>query len=193
MRDKYKYLLKIIIIVFSVLLLGFSKTLLCANIFIAWWFCKKINKGYSVMFFFLPLLSLIILLKGLTSNFDFYQYIFVFILSAISFVSVWIVAAVFGDENKVELSMYIVGGFVLIFFMLFMALTEVLPNEILEFYLKPLIAKGNTYDIWSRPPYQLAHFVVMAVSFPYFASFVFGKVILKFRAQISRRSNSNVT
>jgi len=191
-RERYKNFLRIIIIVCLVLSLGFSRITLFSNVLIilfVWWFSKKVNKGYIVMLFFLPLLSLVILLKGLTENHDFYQYIIILLLAAITFISVWIVAAAFGDENKVELSMYIVCGIVLLFFMLFMTLTEVLPNDILKIYLNPLIVKGNTYDIWSRPPYQLAHFVVMALSFPYFASFAFGKVILKFRAQMRRKSN----
>ena len=64
---------------------------------------------------------------------------------------------------------------------MFMGLIEALPNEILEFWLKPLISMGTKYDIWSRPPYQLAHFLTFAISFPYMASFIISKVILSFR------------
>ena len=57
----------------------------------------------------------------------------------------------------------------------------VLPNDIIESILRPLILKGKTYDIWSRPPYQLAHFVVMVGCFPYVAAFIISKMILKIK------------
>ncbi|GKU25185.1 hypothetical protein CFB3_33900 [Clostridium folliculivorans] len=41
--------------------------------------------------------------------------------------------------------------------------------------------KGSQYDIFSKPQYQLANFVNFAISFPYMASFIIGKVILSFR------------
>ncbi|SPF35405.1 conserved exported hypothetical protein [Candidatus Desulfosporosinus infrequens] len=70
---------------------------------------------------------------------------------------------------------------VVIISMALFALAEVLPNDIIESFLRPLISKGNTYDIWRRPPYQLAHFVIMVGSFPYVATFIISKAILKLK------------
>ncbi|GLC29176.1 hypothetical protein [Clostridium omnivorum] len=145
---------------------------------------------YILLIGLVPMLSYLFLYFIITnSSLDFYEYIIVLFITCAIFICMWIFFALYGEEKKVELSMYIVLGAVAIIFMLFMALIEVLPNDILEFYLKPLISKGNEYDIWSRPPYQLAHFLTFSFSFPYIASFVVSKIILKYK----RYKNSSLT
>jgi hypothetical protein len=114
-------------------------------------------------------------------RFDFYGYLAVILLTGVSFFSVWVFPAWNGEYKKVELSMYFVTGIIVLFSMVLLALVEVLPNDIIEFMLRSLISKGNTYDIWSRPPYQLAHFVIMVGAFPYVAAFIISKIILKYK------------
>jgi hypothetical protein len=116
-----------------------------------------------------------------TSSLDFFGYILVIFFTCCVFISVWIFMTINGEYKKVELSMYIVVGIISLIFMMLMGLIEVLPNNILEFYLIPLISNGTQYDIWSRPPYQLAHFITFILSFPYIASFIISKIILNFR------------
>jgi hypothetical protein len=154
------------------------------------WFCFKIvgkQKKISVSIYVLllglaPLSSFFLMYIIITtSSLHFFGYIFVILFTCFVFVSVWILTAFNGEYKKVELSMYIVVGVVSLLFMMSMALIEILPNGILELYLKPLISNGSQYDIWSRPPYQLAHFITYILSFPYIASFVIGKGILNFR------------
>lgn len=158
-------------------------------IYIAWSRYKKVflkkKIGISLYIFLLgivPLLSFFIMYIMVTaSQMDFFGYILVILFTCCIFASVWIFVAFNGEYKKAELSMYIVAGVVLLIFMMLMGLIEILPNDILELYLNPLISKGNQYDIWSRPPYQLAHFVAYIVSFPYIASFVVAKGVLIFR------------
>lgn len=146
--------------------------------------------SYILLIGLVPMLSYLFLYFIVNnSSLDFYEYIIVLFITSAIFISMWIFFALYGEEKKVELSMYIVLGVVTLIFMLFMALIEVLPNDILEFYLKPLISKGNKYDIWSRPSYQLAHFLTFSFSFPYIASFVVSKIILKCR----KYKNSSLT
>ncbi|KJR45555.1 hypothetical protein UF75_4057 [Desulfosporosinus sp. I2] len=138
--------------------------------------------NYILMLTLLPFASIAIMIAEMKYvRFDFYGYIAVMVLTGVSFLSVWVFAALNGEYKKVELSMYFVIGIVVIISMALFALAEVLPNDIIESFLRPLISKGNTYDIWSRPPYQLAHFVIMVGSFPYVATFIISKTILKFK------------
>lgn len=158
-------------------------------IYFAWFYFKDIvrqkNINVSIYVFLLsvvPLLSIIITYYVITSSsLDFFGYILMILFSCCMFISVWIFISFNGEYKKVELSMYIVVGAIILIFMLLMGLIEILPTDILEFYLRPLISKGNQYDILSRPPYQLAHFVTFILSFPYMASFIIGKIILNFR------------
>ena len=138
--------------------------------------------SYILILTLLPIASIAIMIaeiKYVPS--DFYDYIIVIFLTGVSFLSVWVFPALNGESKKVELSMYFVTGIVVLISMALFALVEVLPNDIIESFLQPLILKGNTYDIWSRPPYQLAHFVIMVGSFPYIATFIISKTILKFK------------
>jgi hypothetical protein len=138
--------------------------------------------NYILLFILLPLASIAIMIAEMTYvSFDFYGYIAIVLLTGVSFLSVWVFPALYGDNKKVELSMYIVTGIAVLISMAMFALVEVLPNDIIESWLKPLILKGNTYDIWDRPPYQLAHFVIMVGSFPYIATFIICKTILKYK------------
>jgi len=110
-------------------------------------------------------------------------------LSTISvFISVWFCVSYNGEYKKVELSSYIIIGAISILLMLSLGLIEILPNEILGLLLNPITSKGNQYDIWSRPPYQLAHFITYIFSFPYIASFIVSKIILSYR-----KSNEQLT
>lgn len=138
--------------------------------------------NYILMFMLLPFASIAIMIAEMKYvRFDFYGYIAVMVLTGVSFLSVWVFPALYGEYKKVELSMYFVTGIVVIISMILFALAEVLPDDILEYFLRSLISKGNTYDIWRRPPYQLAHFVIMVGSFPYIAAFIISKMILKFK------------
>jgi hypothetical protein len=138
--------------------------------------------GHVFLLGIVPLSSFFLMYNIITtSSLDFFGYIVVILITCCVFISVWIFTALNGEYKKVELSMYIVVGAITLIFMMLMGLIEVLPNDILEFYLKPLISKGNQYDIWSRPPYQLAHFLTFILSFPFMASFIIGRVILNFR------------
>lgn len=128
------------------------------------------------------LIYLFLYLIIINSSFDdFYEYIVVVFITCTIFLSMWIFFALYGEEKKVELSIYIILGIVTLIFMLFMSLIEVLPNDTLESYLKPLISKGNRYDIWNTPPYQLAHFLTFSFLFPYIVSFIVSKIILKYK------------
>ena len=130
----------------------------------------------------LPFASIAIMIVEMKFvRFDFYGYIVVMVITGVSFLCVWVFPALHGEYKKVELSMCFVTGIVVIISMAFFALVEVLPNDILEYFLRSLISKGNTYDIWNRPPYQLSHFVIMVGSFPYIATFIISKTILKLR------------
>lgn len=130
----------------------------------------------------LPLISIGIMIAEFSNTFDFIGYITVIVLTGASFLSVWVFPAIYGESKKVEASMYIVVGTILIISMALLALVEVLPNDVIESILGSLILKSKTYDIWSRPPYQLAHFVVMVGCFPYVATFIVSKTILKFKS-----------
>lgn len=144
---------------------------------------KKIGVlSYILLLGVVPLSSFIIMYTIISTSFlDFYGYILVVLFTCFVFISVWVIIALNGEYKKAELSMHIVVGIVLLLFMVFMALAEVLPEYILELYLRPLIIRKGLYDILSRPIYQLAHFVTYIMSFPYIASFVVGKGILSFR------------
>ncbi len=139
--------------------------------------------NYILILTLLPLASIAIMIADMKyDRYDFYGYIVIILLTGVSFLSVWVFPALYGENKKVELSMYFVTGFVVLISMVLFAMTEVLPNDIIESFLKPLmIIKGNTYDLWSLPPYQLAHFSIMVVSFPYIASFIISKTIFKFK------------
>ncbi|GFZ30307.1 hypothetical protein CSC2_08330 [Clostridium zeae] len=129
-----------------------------------------------------PLLSFFLMYIVITtSSLDFFGYILLILFTSCLFISVWIFIGFNGEYKKVEMSMNIVVGIVMLIFMMLMGLTEILPNDILAFCLRPLISMGSRYDIWSRPPYQLAHFVTFVLSFPYIASFIIGRIILNFR------------
>lgn len=136
---------------------------------------------YVLMLTILPLISIGIMIAEISNTYDFIGYITVIVLTGASFLSIWVFPAMNGEAKKVEASMYIVIGIILIISMAFFALVEVLPNDIIKSILRPLILKGNTYDIWSRPPYQLEHFVVMVGCFPYVATFIISKTILKYK------------
>jgi intracellular septation protein A len=130
----------------------------------------------------LPLASMAIMIAELKSvQLDFYGYLVIILLTGVSFLSVWVFPAWNGEYKKIELVMYFVTGIIVLIAMVLLALTEVLPNDIIESILGSLISKGNTYDIWSRPPYQLAHFVIMVGAFPYIAAFIISKIILKYK------------
>ncbi|SPF55367.1 conserved membrane hypothetical protein [Candidatus Desulfosporosinus infrequens] len=137
---------------------------------------------YVLMLTILPLISIGIMIAEFSNTHDFFGYLSVIVLAEASFLSVWVFPAMNGEPKKVEASMYIVIGIILLISMTLFALVEVLPNDIIESILRPLILKGNTYDIWSRVSYQLAHFVVMVGCFPYVASFIISKTILKFKS-----------
>jgi len=156
----------------------------CLIIFISGYLSKnRLNiLSYVLILSLLPLVSIGIMIAGISNTFDFFGYITVIVLTGASFLSVWVFPAMNGEPKKVEASMYIVIGIILLISMALFALVEVLPSDIIEYILRPLIVKGNTYDIWSRPPYQLAHFVVMVVCFPYIATFIISKTILKFKS-----------
>lgn len=158
-------------------------------IYFAWFYFKNVVKQKKIsipihvfLLGIVPLSSFFLMyIMITTSSLDFFGYILVILFTCCVFVSVWIFISLNGEYKKVELSMYIVVGAITLIFMMLMTLIEVLPNDILEFYLRPLISKGNQYDIWSRPPYQLAHFLTFMFSFPYIASFIIGRVILNIR------------
>lgn len=184
MEEKNKKLMMSTILGVLIVFVGLSKTILFSHviiIFLAWLWVKKIDKGYVIMLLLFPLTSLTLTVMTFPKS-DFYEYIVVLLLACISFSSSWIFAALNGEPTKVELSMYIVFGIVILFFMFFMAFIEVLPTDLLELYLKPLLIKGSTYDIWSRPPYQIAHFIIMMATFPYIGSFIISKIIIKLRS-----------
>jgi len=157
----------------------------CLIIFISGYLSKNRLSilSYVLMLLLLPLVSIGIMIAEINNGqLDFFFYIVVIVLTGVSFLSVWVFPAMNGESKKVEASMYIVIGIILLISMALFALVEVLPNDIIESILRPLILKGNTYDIWSRPPYQLAHFVVMMGCFPYVATFIISKTILKFKS-----------
>ncbi|AFQ44721.1 hypothetical protein [Desulfosporosinus meridiei] len=138
---------------------------------------------YILILSLLPLASMVMMINQIqTVNLDFYHYIALIVLTASAFLSVWVFPALNGDYKKVDFSMNFVTGIVVLISMFLFALVEVLPQGILESCLSSLISKRNTYDIWNRPPYQLAHFVIMAGAFPYIASFIISKTILSLRA-----------
>lgn len=149
--------------------------------------CKK--KKISIYIYFLllgivPGVSFFIMYRLITiPHIDFFGYIFVILFTCCIFASVWIFTALNGEYKKVELSMYIVISVILLLFMMSMGIIEILPNSILELFLKPVVSIGIFYDIWNRPSYQLAHLVTYIITFPYIASFVIGKGILIFRRQ----------
>lgn len=143
--------------------------------------------SYVLMLTILPLASMMIMVAEINySLLDFWGYIAVMALTGVAFLSVWAFPAKNGECKCVELSMYIVITMVLLLSLALFAMAEVLPEDIIRSLLGTLISKGNTYDIWSRPPYQLAHFVVMAGCFPYIAAFTISKTILKFRRYRSK-------
>ncbi|KLU63798.1 hypothetical protein DEAC_c42900 [Desulfosporosinus acididurans] len=155
----------------------------CLIIFISGYLSK--NKlsilVYVLMLTILPLICIGIMIAEFRHTHDFLGYLSVIVFAGASFLSIWVFPAMNGELKKVEASMYFVVVIILLIYMTLFALVEVLPNDIIESILRPLILKGNTYDILSRPSYQLAHFVVMAGCFPYIASFIISKTILKFR------------
>lgn len=139
--------------------------------------------NYVLLLTLLPLASIAIMIADMEYvNFDFFGYIAVIVLTGVSILSVWVFPALNGEYKKVELAMYFVTGIVVLISMALFAMVEVLPNDIIESILRPLVIKGNTYDIWSRPPYQLGHFVIMVGCFPYIATFIISKTILKFKS-----------
>ncbi|GAA0085805.1 hypothetical protein UT300007_22440 [Clostridium sp. CTA-7] len=158
-------------------------------IYVAWFNAKNVVKqreisvaGYVFLLGIVPLSSFFLIYFIITTSFlDFFGYILVILFACFVFISTWIFIALNGEHKKVELSMNIVIAIISLIFMMLMGLIEALPNEILEFFLKPLISMGSKYDIWSRPPYQLAHFLTFAISFPYMTSFIISKVVLSFR------------
>jgi hypothetical protein len=153
-------------------------------IFSKWWWTKSKNAElvtYIIMLGITPLVSFIILKFLSTIIFlDFFSYLWLAFLTSILFASSWIISALKGEVKKVEFSMCLVAGAILMFFMMSMAFIEILPNDILINFLNPLISKGAQYDILSRPPYQISHFIVYLFVFPYIASFIIGMIILKF-------------
>ncbi|GFP76578.1 hypothetical protein [Clostridium fungisolvens] len=158
-------------------------------VYFAWNYFKNVIRQRKVsvpthvfLLGIVPLLSLFLMYIVITtSSLDFFGYILLILFTSCLFISVWIFIGFNGEYKKVEMSMNIVFGAIMIISMMLMGLTEILPNDILEFCLRPLISMGSRYDIWSRPPYQLAHFVTFVFSFPYIASFIFGRIILNFR------------
>lgn len=158
-------------------------------IYIAWFNFKSVFNqrkisvgGYVFLLGIVPLSSFLLIYFIITTSFlDFFGYILVILFACFVFISTWIFVTFNGEYKKVELSMNIVIAIISLIFMMLMGLIEALPNEILEFCLKPLISIGSKYDIWSRPPYQLAHFLTFTISFPYMASYVISRVILSFR------------
>jgi hypothetical protein len=158
-------------------------------IYIAWFNFKSVFNqgkisvgGYVFLLGIVPLSSFFLIYFIITTSFlDFFGYILVILFACFVFISTWIFITFNGEYKKVELSMHIVIAVISLIFMMLMGLIEALPNEVLEFWLKPLISMGTKYDIWSRPPDQLAHFLTFAISFPYMASFIISKVILSFR------------
>lgn len=162
----------------------------------AWHYFKKASNQkkirlsvYIMLLGIVPLISFLIayiLIK--TSYLDFYGYILVMLFTISVFISVWLCVSYNGEYKKVELSAYIIIGAISILLMLSLGLIEILPNEILGLLLNPITSKGNQYDIWSRPPYQLAHFITYIFSFPYIASFIVSKIILSYR-----KSNEQLT
>ncbi|MGC7871830.1 hypothetical protein ACPUYX_09920 [Desulfosporosinus sp. SYSU MS00001] len=136
---------------------------------------------YVLMLTILPLISIGIMITAFSNTHDFFGCLSVIVLAGASFLSVWVFPAINGEPKKVEASMYIVIGIISLISMTLFSLLEVLPNDIIESILKPLSLIGTPYYIWSRPSYHLAHFVVMAGCFPYVASFIISKTILKFK------------
>jgi uncharacterized membrane protein (DUF4010 family) len=158
-------------------------------VYFAWGYYKDVVKKKDIsvpthvfLLGIVPLLSFFLMYTVITtSSLDFFGYILLILFTCCLFISMWIFITLNSEYKKVEMSMNIVVGSVLLIFMTLIGLTEVLPTDILKFYLSPLISMGSHYDLFSRPPYQLAHFVTFAFAFPYIASFIISRIILNFR------------
>lgn len=140
---------------------------------------------YVLLLTLLPMASIFIMIAEIMyppKPLDFYGYLVLTVLTGVSFTSVWVLQACYSEDKKVELAMYFVTGIVVLISLALFALVEVLPEDTIVSVLRLLISQGHMYEIWSQPPYQLAHFVIMAGSFPYVASFIISKMILKFRS-----------
>ena len=156
----------------------------CVIIFISGYLAKNCLGvlSYVLILAILPLVSVAIMIHEMLFGSNFLYYMAVMALTEVSSLSVWVFPAIYGEYKKVDLSMYAVIAIVISISLAFLAMAEVLPNDIIESLLRNIISKSGIYDIWSHPPYQLAQFFIVIGCFPYISAFVVSKTILKFRS-----------